>query len=266
MSDTRIVNNILDVDNVEDNVEDNDLEILQSEYFRGKIIDEIDFIYDNEYIYSVDNIVYMLDIQRGYIQNNFCSKMDLHRPSTLLKLYFKGLDGHLGSIYRLYREYPHPFVTPLVFIQENADLLEFMIKNGFDRYKATRRTLVQRAQLIDLVKSTFIEEIDYFVKTFNGVEKRTDYSEIDIEAAIMIVDEGVVSQDFLRKFYGVNTELQVYRRMDKELLKDGQYVCVSHKYVIPSGNSNKKGLARYLIKEDFRKSVSEYKDKGIKYK
>ena len=58
------------------------------------------------------------------------------------------------------------------------------------------------------------------------------------------LDMGLKDQADLKSHFDVRTELQVYRRIRKVDTK------VIAKYVIPSGTSSKKGMARYLTTYD----------------
>ena len=54
---------------------------------KGPVLEVLNKIIDEEYMYSVDNIVDKLKIQRVYIQKEFISKMDVLKLDKTFKLF-----------------------------------------------------------------------------------------------------------------------------------------------------------------------------------
>lgn len=204
------------------------------------ILETLNDIIDEEYIYSVDNIVDKLKIQRVYIQDEFISKMKTLKLDRLFKLYCKSCMGDSKS----YKELLKGLEISLKhsdFIALNLDVIELIQKAELTEYKLSRRILISRPQLLKLIESKFVQEFEY--KDENN-KYYQEYSKINLKHAELILASGLKDQGYLKDLYKVRTELQVYRRIRKG---DSDVLA---KYVIPSEKDTKKGMARYLLVSD----------------
>lgn len=207
---------------------------------KAPVLEVLNKIIDEEYVYSVDNIVDKLKIQRVYIQKEFISKMDVLKLDRTFKLYCKSCMGDLKS----YRELVEELGIGLEysdFLSLNLDIIKFINRAGLNRYKLSRRILVSRPQLLKIIENKFMMELEYL--DYDGKYHQL-YYKIDSRHAALMFDVGLKDQGDLKSLYGVRTELQVYRR----IRKTGSGVVA--KYVIPSESDTKKGMARYLLIED----------------
>ena len=207
---------------------------------KGPVLEVLNKIIDEEYMYSVDNIVDKLKIQRVYIQKEFISKMDVLKLDKTFKLYCKSCMGDLKS----YRELAEELGIGLEhsdFISLNLDVIGLINRSGLNKYKLSRRILISRPQLLETIENKFMRELEY--PGYDGKYHQL-YYKIDLKHAALMLDVGLKDQGDLKSLYGVRTELQVYRRIRKA----GSGVVA--KYVIPSESDTKKGMARYLLIED----------------
>ena len=107
------------------------------ETIKGPVLEVLNKIIDEEYMYSVDNIVDKLKIQRVYIQKEFISKMDVLKLDKTFKLYCKSCMGDLKS----YRELAEELGIGLEhsdFISLNLDVIGLINRSGLNKYKLSR--------------------------------------------------------------------------------------------------------------------------------
>ena len=214
--------------------------IKKIDTIKVSILEVLNTIIDKEYIYSVDNIVDKLKIQRVYIQDEFISKMDTLKLDRLFKVYCKSCMGDSKSYKELLQELGIS-LKHHDFISLNLDVVKLIQEAGLTKYKLSRRILISRPQLLKVIENKFMQEFEY--KDDDGKYYQR-YSKIDSKHAALIFVVGLKDQADLKEHYGVRTELQVYRR----IRKGDSYVLA--KYVIPSKTDTKKGMARYLLTHD----------------
>lgn len=220
------------------NIENKNIEKIDK--LRGSVIKDLEDIIDNRYIYTVDNIVDKLKIQRVYIQKEFISNMKTFHLNRVFKLYCKSCLND-SKAYKALSYELNLFLSHEEFICLNMDVIDMIKKAQLDKYKLSRRILISEFQLIAAIKNKFMIEIE----SIENGEYSQEYLRISDEHAEIIMAAGLKDQSDLKEYYGVKTELQVYRRLRKNS------TCVFAKYVIPSESDTKKGLARYLTVYDF---------------
>ncbi|WP_455539541.1 hypothetical protein [Terrisporobacter sp.] len=214
------------------------------------IIEDLHEIIKGQYIYSVDNIVDKLKIQRVYIQSEFIKEMNAFHLHKTFKAYCRACLGSVNDylyVLRLIGETKENLCM-LEFIQKNKDVLVLIERAHLNFYKLTRRLLISRGELIKVVQSKFLEEVERVEinEIDNSVKYIQEYFPIDRKEAMLLIDVGLKDQGDMKNYYGVRTELQVYRRLRKIDNDD-----IWAKYVIPSNNAKKKGMVRYLTRYDF---------------
>lgn len=207
--------------------------------YKKTIVYRLNKIIEEEFIYSVDNIVSILNIQRVYIQDNICSKLDNFNLDRAFKTYIRACMGSKKAFVELSEYVDLSLVTFEDFKRINEDIIELIKASGLDSYKLSRRILISKKQLKKLLLSVFSVEA-----TKENKEDPIEYLSIDPIDADAILKYGLVNQAHLKQYFNVNTELQVYRR----LAKGNSYVL--RKYVIQVENDKKRGLARYLVNKD----------------
>lgn len=207
---------------------------------KGPVLEVLNNIIDREYVYSVDNVVDILKIQRVYIQDEFVSKTNTLKLGRSFKLYCKSCMGDLKSYRGLLQELGISLKYN-DFMSLNSDTVELIQKANLTSYKLSRKILISRIELMKLIESKFVEEFEYEDKNNKYYQK---YSKINSKHAELILASGLKDQGDLKDLYKVRTELQVYRRIRKG---DSDVLA---KYVIPSKSDAKKGMARYLLASD----------------
>ena len=200
---------------------------------KERVFQKVRDIIENEYIYSVDNIVDMLKIQRVYIQKEFCSNMDNLGIDTSFKQYIKAICGDFISYVNICTRLELSKDDYDDFLDANKDLLHLLGKANLNTYKLSRRILISKKELRRLILAKFKFEL-----IING---QVEYFPLTSHDADVIMRYGLATQGDLMDYYNVKTELQVYRRLSKPS------TCVIRKYVILSGTPSKKGMARYLL-------------------
>lgn len=225
---------------------ENDL-IKKIDRIKNPIVKILHKIIDEEYVYSVDNIVDALKIQRVYIQEHFIKEMNNLELDKMFKTYCRACLGDLRS-YKMLLDSIEGELKYEDFLYLNSDVIDLIVKADIDNYKLSRRILVSRIQLLKLIETKFVQEFE----TKDGEGKYIQhYYNIDSRHAELMLASGLRDQDYLKQIYGVKTELQVYRRIRK-----GDYNVLA-KYVIMSGSDKKKGMARYLLESDIPYSKVE---------
>lgn len=220
-------------------INDENKEIIDK--FRRHTIKILKDIIANEYIYSVDNIVEKLNIQRVYIQKEFIKNMETLKLDRDFKFYCRCCMGDISSYKKLVRRFGIQLGYD-DFLSLNRDIIELIEASGIDSYKLSRKILISRPQIIKVIENKFMQE---FESVNENKEYYQEYYKIDSRHAELILDVGLKDQSDLKEYYDVKTELQVNRR----LRKDSSVIFA--KYVIPSESDNKRGMARYLTTYDF---------------
>ena len=211
-------------------------EFVDLDTYKRTVISRLNDIIEEEYIYSVDNLVDILNIQRVYIQDNICSKLNNFDMSRTFKTYIRACMGNRKAFKELSEYIDLSRTTFEKFGIENEDIVDLIKASGLNQYKLSRRILISKKQLEKLLLSMFSMELPRKSK-----EDPVEYSRINCGDVDAILSYGLVNQCHLKQYFGVNTELQVYRR----LIKGSDYVV--RKYVVQVDSENKKGLARYLV-------------------
>lgn len=214
--------------------------------YKAKVISKLNKIIEEEFIYSVDNIVDMLSIQRIYIQENICPKLNNFNLDRGFKAYIKACMGSRRYFRELSQYVDMNRMTFKEFESNNQDLVDLIKRSGLNTYKLSRRILISKKQLRTLLPSIF--SVEYVEKYYAGPDKSKitviDYNSLTEGDIDCILEYGVVNQAYLKEFYGVKTELQVYRRLEKDNLY------VMRKYVVETEHEKKRGLTRYLVNKD----------------
>ena len=211
-------------------------ELVGLDRYKETVISKLNNIIEEEFIYSVENIVDILNIQRVYIQDNICSKLNNFHMDRIFKTYVRACMGNKKAFVELSEYIDLSRVTFEAFRIENEDVIELIKDSGLNQYKLSRRILISKKQLEKLLQSMFSMEL-----TRRSKEDPVEHLRISSGDANAILTYGLVNQAHLKQYFGVNTELQVTRR----LFKGSEYVI--RKYVIQVDSENKRGLARYLV-------------------